>query len=61
MIKLNIESYQKLLEEDIEWLEKQPHSLEKDHILTILKYELKELTIYFNTFKNEKDNSRDNS
>lgn len=51
MIKLNTESYQKLLEEDIEWLEKQPHSLEKDHILAILKYELKELTIYFNTLK----------
>lgn len=61
MIKLNIESYRKLLEEDIEWLKKQPLSLEKDHILTILKYELKKLPIYFNTFKNEKDNSRDNS
>lgn len=36
-IRLNRESYQKLVDEDIEWLLKQPRSLERDHIESIVK------------------------
>lgn len=34
---LNRAGYEKLIAEDIAWLEKLPHSLEKDHILAVLR------------------------
>ena len=34
---VNREAYQKLIDEDIEWLLKQPRSLERDHIVSALK------------------------
>ena len=34
---VNREAYQKLIDEDIEWLLKQPRSLERDHIAIVLK------------------------
>ena len=34
---INREAYQKLIDEDIEWLLKQPRSLERDHIVNVLK------------------------
>lgn len=37
MIKLTEDVYRKLIQEDLEWLEKMPDSLEKDHIEDILK------------------------
>ena len=33
----NREDYQKLIDEDIEWILKQPRSLERDHIVSVLK------------------------
>ena len=36
-MKVNREAYQKLIDEDIEWLLKQPLSLERDHIVNVLK------------------------
>ena len=35
--KITKEAYEKLIAEDIEWLEKQPHSLENDHIKAIVR------------------------
>ena len=37
MSKLNNHTMVRILQEDIEWLEKQPHSLEKIHILVVLE------------------------
>ena len=34
---VNCEAYQKLIDEDIVWLLKQPRSLERDHIVSVLK------------------------
>ena len=34
---INREDYQKLIDEDIEWILKQPRSLERDHIVSVLK------------------------
>ncbi len=34
---LNRPGYEKLVAEDIEWLEKQPRTLERDHIIVVLK------------------------
>ena len=34
---VNRDAYQKLIDEDIEWLLKQPRSLERDHIVSVLK------------------------
>ena len=34
---INKKAYQKLIDEDIEWLLKQPRSLERDHIVSVLK------------------------
>ena len=34
---INREAYQKLIDEDIEWLMKQPQSLERVHIVVVLK------------------------
>lgn len=36
-LTLNKTAYSKLVEEDIEWLLKQPRSLERDHIVAVLK------------------------
>ena len=36
-MKVNREAYQKLIDEDIEWLLNQPRSLERDHIVSVLK------------------------
>ena len=33
---VNREAYQKLIDEDIEWLMKQPRSLERDHIVSVI-------------------------
>ena len=35
--KMNKESYQKLIDEDLEWLNKQPRTLERIHIADIVK------------------------
>lgn len=37
---LNKEAYCELIKEDLEWLEKQPRSLEHDHIRQILKWSI---------------------
>ena len=34
---VNREVYQKLIDEDIEWILKQPRSLERDHIVSVFK------------------------
>ena len=34
---INKEAYQKLIDDDIEWLLKQLRSLERDHIVSVLK------------------------
>lgn len=36
-VLISPEAYKKLLQGDLDWLLKQPESLEKDHIETILK------------------------
>lgn len=36
-MKLNRSAYEQLVREDIEWLEKQPRTLEREHILAIVK------------------------
>jgi hypothetical protein len=35
---LNRDGYQKLIDEDIEWLEKMPRTLSRDHAIAVLKY-----------------------
>ena len=42
-MKVNREAYQKLIDEDIEWLMKQPRSLERDHIVSVLKNSVKRI------------------
>ena len=42
-MKVNREAYQKLIDEDIEWLLKQPRSLERDHIISVLKNSVERL------------------
>ena len=34
---VNREAYQKLIDEDVVWILKQPRSLERDHIVSVLK------------------------
>lgn len=41
--RLNRKSYARLIQEDIEWLMKQPRTLERDHIKMILKWSINEL------------------
>lgn len=36
-MKLNKEGYQQLINEDIAWLEKLPYTLEREHIIAVLK------------------------
>lgn len=43
---LTLEYYRRLLTENIEWLMKQPRTLERDHIELLLKTEIRELYIY---------------
>lgn len=43
-MKVNREVYQKLIDEDIEWVQKQHRSLERDHIVNVLKTVLSEYT-----------------
>ena len=40
---VNREAYQKLIDEDIEWLLKQPRSLERDYIVSVLKNSVERL------------------
>ena len=40
---VNREAYQKLIDEDIEWLLKQPRSLERDHIVSVLKNNVEQI------------------
>ena len=35
---LNKASYEKIIEEDIAWLKKQPRTLEREHILKVLSW-----------------------
>lgn len=42
MIRMNKESYEKLIQEDLEWLAKMPHSLEKMHIEAIVRASIKQ-------------------
>lgn len=37
MTTMNRSAYEKLIQEDLEWLLKHPHTLERDHIEAILK------------------------
>lgn len=37
MMKLNKLGYQQLIDEDIAWLEKIPRTLEREHIIAVLK------------------------
>jgi len=37
MMRLNKASYEQLINEDIAWLEKIPRTLERDHIIAVLK------------------------
>ena len=40
---VNLEAYQKLIDEDIEWVMKQPQSLERDHIVSVLKNSVEQI------------------
>ena len=40
---VNREAYQKLIDEDIEWVIKQPRTLERDHIVSVLKNSVERL------------------
>lgn len=46
MVKLNAETYKKLIEADIDWLDKvhQDYSLEKSHIKQVLMDSIKEIS-----------------
>jgi hypothetical protein len=37
MMRLNKHGYEQLINEDIAWLEKIPRTLERDHIIAVLK------------------------
>jgi hypothetical protein len=37
MMRLNKLGYQQLIDEDIAWLEKMPRTLERDHIIVVLR------------------------
>jgi hypothetical protein len=41
MMRLNKHGYEQLINEDIEWLQKVPRSLERDHIIAVLKASIK--------------------
>lgn len=46
MLQLNKESYKKLLQENLDWLLKQPRSLERDHIEQMIQYEMQHFTVH---------------
>jgi len=46
MLKLDRESYNRLLDEDLQWLELQPRTLEREHIMEVLRWEKKESVHY---------------
>ena len=54
MSTLNTDTYIALIDGDIEWLEKQPHSVEKIHIESILRCEKERLSIYKDCVRNKK-------
>lgn len=35
--RLNRQAYQQLVDEDVAWLEKQPRTLEREHVILIVK------------------------
>lgn len=39
-LTLNSEAYRKLIREDLDWLLKQPRTLERDHIQHILEWQM---------------------
>jgi len=39
-LTLNADAYRKLVREDIEWLLRQPQTLERDHIQQILEWQI---------------------
>jgi hypothetical protein len=39
---MNSEAYRKLVQEDIDWLLTMPRTLERDHILLILEYQIRD-------------------
>jgi hypothetical protein len=43
---MNKQAYARLVEENLEWLLKQPRGLERDHIEAMLRTELREFAIY---------------
>ena len=54
MSTLNEDAYITLINGDLEWLEKQPHSIEKMHIESILKCEIERLSIYKDCVRTKK-------
>ena len=42
-VLISLEAYKRLLQEDLDWLLKQPESLKKDHIEAILKNLIKRI------------------
>ena len=54
MSTLNEDAYITLINGDLEWLDKMPHSVEKMHIESILRYEKERLSIYKDCVKNKK-------
>lgn len=54
MSTLNKDIYIALIEGDIDWLEKIPHSVEKMHIESILRCEKERLSIYKDCVRNKK-------
>ena len=54
MSTLNKDTYIALINGDLEWLDKMPHSVEKMHIESILRYEKERLSIYKDCVKNKK-------
>ncbi|HAM42001.1 MAG TPA: hypothetical protein DCP69_11920 [Candidatus Omnitrophica bacterium] len=43
MSALNREAYQRIIEEDIGWLNTHPRTLERDHIVHVLRWSITEL------------------
>ena len=54
MSTLNKDAYIALINGDLEWLDKLPHSVEKMHIVSILRYEKERLSIYKDCVRNKK-------
>lgn len=54
MITLTETAYICLINGDLEWLDKMPHSVEKMHIESILRCEKERLSIYKDCIRNKK-------